>query len=120
MQKIDNSINIRNGLPFCAGLSLAGSATVSVLLFEKEEYSHSTSHSSSFYLAINNSSTEDTWFPRQKPLDPDPRVPPRECFSSTSHFEDTVLKFHFVWISASELDQTFVNDRPLVFQNVEK
>ena len=32
------------GLTFCAGPSLPGLATVSVLLFERKEYFHSTSH----------------------------------------------------------------------------
>ena len=46
-QNIDNSIKFSEKVSFFAGPSLAGLATVSVLLFEKEEYSHSTSHYSS-------------------------------------------------------------------------
>ena len=38
MQNYDNSIKICVGSSFCAALGLAGLATVSVLLFEKEEY----------------------------------------------------------------------------------
>ena len=47
MQNIDNSIKFSKVSSFSAGPSLAGLATVSVLLFEKEEYFHSTSHYSS-------------------------------------------------------------------------
>ena len=46
-QNLDNSTKLSNGLSFCAGPSLPGLATVSALLFEKEEYSLSTSHYSS-------------------------------------------------------------------------
>ena len=44
MQNEVNSIKFSISLSFCAGPSLPGLATVSVLLFEKEEYFHSTSH----------------------------------------------------------------------------
>ena len=47
MQNIGNSIKFSKVVSFFAGPSLAGLATVSVLLFEKEEYFHSTSHYSS-------------------------------------------------------------------------
>ena len=39
-----NSRKFSISLPFCAGPSRPGLATVSVLLFEEEEYFHSTSH----------------------------------------------------------------------------
>ena len=40
------------GLSFCAGPSLPGLGTVFVLLFEREEYFHSTSHKNKLYESL--------------------------------------------------------------------